>query len=268
MRGPLVALGAIGLGVTLIWTPSPACVQAAELKDATTRAFERYVADAKAGFLARVSTGGRAIGESPAVVAGQGDGITTVTGGLVHHWAGSVFISQATLDRVLDVSQDYGEYHRIYRPILASTVLDEGENTFRVAMRIKEGAGMVTAVLDVVSTVTYQFPQAGKVYAFSVADEIREVRDPGTGRERRLTPGSDSGYLWRAATFTCYTERETGVAIELENVGLSRSFPPLLGWMIEPIARRLGRKSVEASLHEFRDAVLAASAVDAQARSK
>ena len=36
--------------------------------------------------------------------------------------------------------------------------------------------------------------------------------------------------------------------IEMETIGLSRSFPPMLGWFIEPIARRLGRKSVELSL--------------------
>jgi hypothetical protein len=29
----------------------------------------------------------------------------------------------------------------------------------------------------------------------------------------------------------------------------------MLGWVIEPIARRLGRKSVETSLREFRDAL-------------
>ena len=37
----------------------------------------------------------------------------------------------------------------------------------------------------------------------------------------------------------------------METVGLSRGFPPLLGWLIEPIARRLGRKSIERSLEEF-----------------
>jgi hypothetical protein len=38
-------------------------------------------------------------------------------------------------------------------------------------------------------------------------------------------------------------------------VRLSRRFPAMLGWVIEPIARRLGRKSVETFLREFRDAL-------------
>jgi hypothetical protein len=36
---------------------------------------------------------------------------------------------------------------------------------------------------------------------------------------------------------------------------LSRSFPPLLGWIIEPIARRLGRRSAATSLQEYIDVV-------------
>jgi hypothetical protein len=45
----------------------------------------------------------------------------------------------------------------------------------------------------------------------------------------------------------------------METLGLTRRFPPLLGWVLEPIAKRLGRKSVETSLEEFRTAVLASN---------
>jgi hypothetical protein len=44
--------------------------------------------------------------------------------------------------------------------------------------------------------------------------------------------------------------------MEMETIGLSRPFPPLLGWIIEPIARHIGRASVEESVQEFRRAVL------------
>ena len=87
--------------------------------------------------------------------------------------------------------------------------------------------------------------------AISNADEIREVENAGQSNERLLPAGRDSGYLWRASSFTRFTEREGGVYIETETLGLSREFPPFLGWIIEPIARRLGRKSVERSLEEF-----------------
>jgi len=47
----------------------------------------------------------------------------------------------------------------------------------------------------------------------------------------------------------------------METLGLSRGFPPFLGWFIEPIARRLGRKSIERSLEQFIAAVRKADAV-------
>jgi len=86
-------------------------------------------------------------------------------------------------------------------------------------------------------------------------DEIRELRDAGTAKERKLSPGHDSGYLWRAAAFTRMVERDGGVFVEMETIGLTRRFPTFLGWFIEPVARRLGRSSVERSLQEFTSAV-------------
>ena len=47
----------------------------------------------------------------------------------------------------------------------------------------------------------------------------------------------------------------------METLGLSRGFPPFLAWFIEPIARRLGRKSIERSLEEFIAAVRKADGV-------
>jgi len=87
------------------------------------------------------------------------------------------------------------------------------------------------------------------------ANEIREVKNAGRRDEQRLPPGRDSGYLWRASTFSYFEQRNDGVYMEMETLGLSRRFPPMIGWIIEPIARRLGRRSVERSLAEFRAAV-------------
>src|SRR5204862_7263362 len=101
----------------------------------------------------------------------------------------------------------------------------------------------------------YFKPRAGVVYAISNADEIREVERPGRADERLLPPGRDSGYLWRASTFTHFQEHGDGVYVEMETLGLSRQFPALLGWIIEPIARQVGRRSVQNSLQEFIAAV-------------
>jgi len=104
-------------------------------------------------------------------------------------------------------------------------------------------------------TVRYVRLTAARVYALSDATEIREVRNAGRPDEQLLPPGRDRGYLWRASTFSYFEQRHDGVYVEMDTLGLSRGFPPLLGWIIEPIARRLGRRSIERSLAEFQMAV-------------
>jgi hypothetical protein len=94
--------------------------------------------------------------------------------------------------------------------------------------------------------------------AVSNTDCIRQVEDPGQTNERRLEVGKGSGYLWRANTYATYLERDGGVYIDLQTVGLSRGFPPLLGWIVEPIARRLGRGSAAESLKQLRQAAVRA----------
>jgi hypothetical protein len=67
--------------------------------------------------------------------------------------------------------------------------------------------------------------------------------------------GQGDGYLWRANTYSTYAEADDGVYIDLHSIGLSRRFPPMLGWMIEPIARRIGRGSGISALTQLRQAV-------------
>jgi hypothetical protein len=187
----------------------------------------------------------------------EGDGISEVTGGLVHHWAAAVVIGGVTLEDVLKVSFAYSDYSQIYKPIVSSRLLRRDGNTFQIAMRMRENAGGVRAVIDMRATVQYHRPSPQLAYSISRADEIREVRNAGRDDEVQLPPGRDSGYLWRADSFTRLAETESGVYVEMETIALSRRFPAFLGWVIEPIARRIGRRSVEASLNEFRTSVLA-----------
>jgi hypothetical protein len=183
------------------------------------------------------------------------DGIMGLPGGLVHHWRAAGFIRGATLRRGLDVSHAFADYHAIYKAVSRSTLLQQEGDTYRVLMRVEAGEAGVRAVLDVRSTVEYRYPRAGVAQVFSHADEIREVQNAGRRDERLLPAGRDSGYLWRAATFTFFREEAGGLYVESETIGLSRTFPPLLGWIIEPIARRLGRRSAATSLQEYIDVV-------------
>jgi hypothetical protein len=250
--------------VLVVGSSRPAA--AAELQARTSQAYDAYLTRARQAFLLRTK---RPLTEKSATSSGDlvvdarpanGDGILDVPGGLVHHWLGTTFIAGVSLREAVDLSHAYAEYTAVYTSIIRSELLEQNGDTYRVLLRLKEGEAGVSAVLQMRSTVQYFADRPGTMYAISDADEIREVRDAGRAGERLLPAGRDSGYLWRASTFSCFVEERGGVYIETETLGLSREFPPLLGWLIEPIARRLGRKSVELSLKEFAAAVRAAHA--------
>ena len=237
---------------------------AADLQDRTRRAYEEYAARATRLFVDRARDGasGNATGEpsrsaTASVRPAREDGILSIPGGLIHHWTGSAFISGVTLQDALDVSFEYDAYHTIYTPVVSSTLLGRDGDTFRVLLRIKGSGGGLSATLDVTSRVQYFYPDDHRVYSISTSEDIREITHAGTPSESSRPPGHDSGFLWRAATFNSLLAIDEGVFAETETLGLSRGFPPMFGWFIEPIAKRLGRESVRKALQEFSAAVKA-----------
>jgi len=238
--------------------------RAAELQTRTGQAYDAYVKQVTQAFLARTKTDRidakadkieASRNDSISIRPGREDGIIEVPGGLVHHWIGSVYIPGVDLKRAVDVSSSYSEYSHVYHTVVKSTVLRRYGDSYGVLVRLKEREGGFSAVLDIKSTIQYSFPTERTVYAISNAEQIREVKNAGEAGEQLMPPGRDSGYLWRANTFTLFRSDGRGVYVESETVALSRSFPPMLGWVIEPIALRVGRRSVERSLSEFVAAV-------------
>jgi hypothetical protein len=237
---------------------------AAELTVAASQAYAAYVTKARQSFLDRVNRG---IGESDVerqalrqgrtiVRPGGGDGILSAPGSLIHHWFAATMIPGVTLDQVVAVSRAYQDYPTMFHPIVSAVVLSQEGESLNVRFRMRESAAGMSATLDVTSHVAYARLDARHAYVISSADEIREVQDAGRSTERHLPAGRDSGYLWRAGALTRFVEEGNAVYMEMETIGLSRPFPTMLGWMIEPIARRIGRRSVEQSVEEFRQAVV------------
>jgi hypothetical protein len=246
--------------------------EGAELRPPTLAAYEQYVGALERQFLQQIDTERffwrdetaarppERLGDAVLVHAGHGDGIISVPDGLIHHWRGTAFVPGVTLDRVLEVARDFASYDRIYDWVVGARLFSHSragrDESYRLLLRIQRRAGRVTGVVDLWTVVTYRHLREGRVAAMSDADCIRQVENAGKADEQLLPPGAGSGYLWRANTFSKYLERDGGVYVELDNVALSRDFPPLLGWLIEPYARRLGRGSVARSLEQLRDAVI------------
>ena len=97
--------------------------------------------------------------------------------------------------------------------------------TVRIQMRMRGSGGGLSATLDVSSRAQYVQLDPRRAYVVSRSESIREVADAGQPSERLLPEGQDSGYLWRAATFTRNVVVEQGVLVEMETIGLSRPFP-------------------------------------------
>ena len=254
LRTTMCAIVACGVVVAAADLQNEALGAYIEYANGATRLFVDRVCSGRIGTSASRSAVGSSDGEVVVGPAREG-GILSIPGGLVHHWIGSTFIAGVTMQDALDVSYDYGDYRSVYKPVIASTLLSRDGSSFRVRLRIKESGGGLSAVLDVTSRVQYVFVDDRRAYSIASSEEIREIRNDGSPNERSLPAGHDSGYLWRAATFNYLEARDDGVFVETEALGLSRRFPPLLGWIIEPTARRLGRSSVERSLRDFKQAV-------------
>ena len=218
------------------------------------RVERRFVAEARRGTPAITST---LLNGEITVAPATDDGILKVPGGLLHHWRGAAFIPGVTLADVLRIARSYDAYAGIYDSVVASRLVAHRGNTHETLMRIAKSEGPVAAVLDIHSTVTYETVTSQRAFSVSVANRISEIRNAGRDDERALPFGQDSGYLWRAHVFSFFVANAQGVYVATETLGLSRRFPTLLAWAIEPVARHLGRNSVEGSLAALREAVIA-----------
>ncbi len=168
---------------------------------------------------------------------------------------------RGSLDEVIATAQDYSSYADNYEWVVGGGVLnherdeERARDLFEIFLRIERSASVVKGILDLWTVVEYQRQSPEFASAVSTTDCIRQIENDGRPNERRLPVGTGSGYLWRAVTLSTYVQDEGGVITEFETIGLSRRFPRMLGWIIEPIARRLGRGSAADSLRQLRRAV-------------
>jgi hypothetical protein len=259
----VLCLGAASRGAGPAASPAPAT-----LDPRAQAAFESYVARATAAFDARMSgpavlwaledasrTRALAAGEIVADV-GDEDGILDVPGGLIHHYVAAVFLPGVPLSAVLARERDYAAYPRIYAPVVEAELLGESGETDRIRLRLAQRTRFVGAVLDTWWRRRHGHPRADLAFVVSATERIQQVEDAGTATEHRLPPGEGGGYLWMAASFYTLLERDGGTYVEFRTIGLSREFPRFLGWIAGPIARRIGRGSVERTLEELRASLI------------
>jgi len=183
---------------------------------------------------------------------------TKVPHGLIHDWMGAVFIPKAAIADVLAVARDYDHYAAIYYPaVIEARRLMSGRDIDRFSMLLMQKVAFVTAALRGEYETQYVQVNARQWYSISKSTRLQSIENYGQPTMQVLPADLGPGYLWRLLSITRFEERDGGVYIELEALGLSRDVPRLLRWLVDPIVEYLPRNSVHTSLEETRSAVLA-----------
>jgi hypothetical protein len=188
---------------------------------------------------------------------GEHVAMARVPHGLIHHWAGVVFIPGATLAKVLDVIQDYEHHQNVYLPeVVRSRLVRRQGDDFHIVLRLKKHK-IVTVVLDTEYDVHFGSVDAHHLYSKSHSTRIAEVENPGSRNERELPPGKDHGFMWALDTYWRFHEVEDGIFVQCEAISLTREVPAGLSWLIGPFIESIPRESLEFTLATTRKAVMA-----------
>ena len=247
------------------------------LKSATAEAFDRYVKLTDRRSDAELEGGGPFFWidglsevERPAAYAALQRGEVKIRkqevrdkgqkidcpGGLIHHWAGLVFIPGANLDDVLVLLQDYDHHSVYYAPDVERSKTESRDgNYFRVFLRFRRHK-VITVVLNSQHDVHYFRDSETRAHSRSSAIRIAQVENPGKPNEREKPPGQDDGFLWRMETWWRMEERESGVYVQSEVVSLTRDIPAGLGWLIGPFVTSIPKETLTFTLEATRKAVL------------
>jgi hypothetical protein len=253
--------------------------KAASLESATMAAWDEYTRSARLsneqralledGFLWMDQAPGRCarVRAGEIVVAPMGrNGSTRVPDGLIHDWVGDTFIPGASLDDVSGALRDYSRYKDWFQPAVVDSRLitsNDEKDRFSMVLMNKSLLSDMAVDMDYESRSARLDDRRG--YGISRSTRVQEIEKYGSSREHLLPEGEGSGIVWKLMSITRYVERDGGVYLELEAIGLSRDIPASLRWVIEPVVRHTLRAALTTSLRQTTHAVLSKHAAKVQA---
>ena len=176
--------------------------------------------------------------------------------GLIHDWIGVLFIPNASLAQTLAVAQNYDNHQNIYNPeVRHSRLLQRNGNQFKVFLQLYRKS-LVTVVINADFEITYEPSGTNRVVSHSYSTRLVEVEGAGRADERELPVDDAHGYLWRLYSYWRFEEKDGGVYVQLESIGLSRGVPAIIGWLINPLLRSIPRGTLTSLLGATRAAVM------------
>jgi hypothetical protein len=250
---------------------------AADLKQKTVTAFDRYVAATEGRFGTELRPGGAFLyidslnGEEKRAAYDQlkqgeilvqkmetrASGVSAdVPDGMLHHWVGLIFMPGATLAKTLPIVRDYDRRAELYKPdVIASRTVAHRGDDYKMFLRLRQKK-FTTVVFNTDYDVHWGSVEANKVYSNSLSTRIAEVKDPDKPEGEELPVGSGHGYLWRLNTYWRFEEKDGGVYLQCEAVSLTRDIPAGLGWLLKPLVTSIPRQALNRALGQTRNVVL------------
>jgi len=178
-----------------------------------------------------------------------------VPDGLIHHWVGVIFVPGATISNVMDVLGDYDHQRDIYKPdVRKSRLLDQNGNESDFFEQFYNKS-IISVVLNANFEAYYTPLHPARAEIRSYSTRIAEVQDPGKSDERELPVGNDHGYLWRIYSYWRIEEKDGGVYVQVESLGLSRTIPAIFALLVRPLLRSIPEGYLTRLLDNTRKAV-------------
>ena len=174
--------------------------------------------------------------------------------GLIHHWAGSIFIPNVKLAALRRWLQNYDRHAEYFSDVEKSKLVARDGENFRIFLRLVRKK-VVTVRFNTEHAVAYRDHAPGRLSSRSIATKIAEVEDAGSASEREKTSGDDSGFMWRLNSYWRFQETDGGVIVECESISLSRSIPFGVAWLVGPFVESVPRESLNGLLVSIRDGV-------------
>jgi hypothetical protein len=259
----------------IVWSLTASAV-AAELKQHTVTAFDKYVAATERRISTEAQPGGKFLymdGLPAAEMASAYESlkrgeilvekmrtpgfVKDVPDGMIHHWVGVIFIPGATLDKTLPVVQDYDHRAQLYAPeVIAAHIVAHQGDDYKIFMRLYQKR-FTTVVFNTDYDVHWGKVDDTKRYSNSISTRIAEVKDSSHPDGAEMPVGTGNGYLWRLNTYWHFEEKDGGVYVQCEALSLTRDIPYGLGWLLRPLVTKIPKQSLERALGRTREVVTA-----------
>ncbi len=183
--------------------------------------------------------------------------------GLIHDWIGATCIRAANVENTLALVQSYDRHKEFYRPqVIDSKLVRRCGDVFDIYLRLLKKK-IITVVLDTDHHVEYGCTSGKRWWCRSMTTRVAEVESAGKPTESIGQPDTGYGFLWRLFSHWRFEERDGDVWVECRAISLTRDIPSGLGWVLDPMVKKLPRESLIATLEATRRAYGTAMAAPA-----